>query len=57
MVFKYLLFIVLENNFIVIVGVFGSGKLIIVKFILWYWDVILGEIMIGGINIKDIELK
>jgi len=42
---------------IAIVGPTGAGKTTIVKLLMRYYDINSGEIIIGGVNIKDISKK
>lgn len=46
-----------EGEFSALIGPSGSGKSTTAKLIARFWDVTEGEILIGGINIKEIPLK
>ena len=46
-----------EGEFTALIGPSGSGKSTMAKLIARFWDVNKGEILIGGINIKNIPLK
>ncbi|RAV05544.1 ABC transporter ATP-binding protein [Paenibacillus sp. YN15] len=45
------------NSFTALVGPSGSGKSTVARLIARFWDVAGGEILIGGVNIRDIPLK
>ncbi|MGZ2417056.1 ATP-binding cassette, subfamily B, bacterial IrtA/YbtP [Staphylococcus caledonicus] len=57
LIFNHLTFDIPEKTFTAIVGASGSGKSTIAKLLSRFWDVTLGEIQIGGVNIKDINPK
>jgi ABC-type multidrug transport system fused ATPase/permease subunit len=42
---------------VAIVGPTGSGKTTIMNLLLRFWDVQKGEILLDGVNIKDLDLK
>ena len=46
-----------ENTMTAIVGPSGSGKTTFCNLIARFWDVISGEILIGGNNIKDYKIE
>ncbi|BED91647.1 MAG: ABC transporter ATP-binding protein [Candidatus Improbicoccus pseudotrichonymphae] len=56
-VFKNLNFSVEPGECIALVGSSGSGKTTICNLIPRFYDLINGEILIDGINIKDVKLK
>lgn len=45
-----------EGEFIALTGPSGAGKSTLAKLIASYYDVNIGEVSIGGVNIKDIPL-
>lgn len=47
-------FIVKLGEIIVFIGSIGSGKLIFINLIFCFFDVIEGEILFGGVNIKNV---
>ncbi len=55
MVLKHFNLTVKPGEKIALVGATGSGKTTIVNLLMRFYDVTSGEIMIGGININDIE--
>ncbi|HDH0874743.1 TPA: ABC transporter ATP-binding protein [Staphylococcus aureus] len=57
LVFNNLSFEIPEKTFTAIVGESGSGKSTIAKLLSRFWDVTLGEIKIGNVNIKDVDPK
>lgn len=46
-----------EGKTLALVGASGSGKTTIARLIPRFWDVDEGEVMIGGVNVKDIDSK
>jgi ATP-binding cassette subfamily B protein len=56
-VLRNISFKVPERSFTALVGPSGSGKTTITSLIPRFWDVTGGEILIGGVNIKDIETE
>lgn len=42
-----------EGSFTALVGPSGGGKSTVAKLIARFWDVTLGEISVGGVNVKD----
>ncbi len=42
---------------VAIVGPTGSGKTTIMNLVLRFWDVQKGEILLDGVNVKDLDLK
>ncbi|RXJ69749.1 ABC transporter ATP-binding protein/permease [Halarcobacter ebronensis] len=46
-----------QNSVTALVGPSGAGKSTVAKLIPRFWDVTKGEILIGGVNIKDIDSK
>lgn len=46
-----------EGSFTALVGPSGSGKSTVAKLIARFWDVTDGEILIGGVNIKNMPLS
>ncbi|TVP65609.1 MAG: ABC transporter ATP-binding protein [Nodularia sp. (in: Bacteria)] len=44
-----------EHSLIALVGASGSGKTTITNLIARFWDVDAGEILVGGVNIKDLK--
>jgi ATP-binding cassette subfamily B protein len=56
-VLRNISFKVPERPFTALVGPSGSGKTTITSLIPRFWDVTGGEILIGGVNIKDIETE
>lgn len=56
-VLKNLNFKIKPGENIAILGATGSGKSVLVKLIPRFYDVSQGEILIDGINIKDVTLK
>lgn len=46
-----------ENTVTAIVGESGSGKSTLAKLLVHFWDVSEGEILVGGVNIKNIEFN
>ncbi len=46
-----------DKDYVALVGPSGSGKSTIAKLISSMWDVDMGSISVGGVNIKDIPLK
>ncbi len=56
-VLKNLNFKIQPGENIAILGATGSGKSVLVKLIPRFYDVVQGEILIDGINVKDVTLK
>jgi ATP-binding cassette subfamily C protein len=56
-VLKNISFIIKPKEKIAIIGKNGAGKTTISKLLLRFYDVNVGEILIGNVNIKDIDLK
>jgi ABC-type multidrug transport system fused ATPase/permease subunit len=56
-VIKNMNFKIKENSKIGIVGESGSGKSTIGKLMMHYWDIDSGQILFGGVDIRDISLK
>ncbi|KAJ49803.1 ATP-binding cassette subfamily B protein [Clostridium tetanomorphum] len=54
MVIKYINLNIQPSTINAFVGPSGGGKSTIIKLIAGFWDVTKGEVIIGGINIKDI---
>lgn len=54
-VLKKINFQVQQNTITALMGPSGSGKTTITNLIARFWDITEGEIMIGGINIKDVK--
>ncbi|MDO5377909.1 MAG: ABC transporter ATP-binding protein [Clostridia bacterium] len=46
-----------QGSFTALVGPSGSGKSTLARLISRFWDVDSGEIMLGGINVKDMPLS
>lgn len=46
-----------EGSFTALVGPSGGGKSTVAKLIARFWDVTSGEIIIGGVNVKDMPLS
>lgn len=46
-----------KGNTVALVGASGGGKTTIARLVPRFWDVTAGEVMIGGINVKDIDQK
>lgn len=46
-----------EKSFYALVGPSGSGKSTLARLVARFWDTSMGDIYIGGINIKDIPLS
>ena len=46
-----------EGSFTALVGPSGGGKSTVAKLISRFWDVTSGEIILGGVNIKDMPLS
>lgn len=53
-VLNYILFKINLGEYVVFVGLFGGGKIILVSVIVCFWDVDSGEVRIGNVNVKDI---
>ncbi len=46
-----------EGSFTALVGPSGGGKSTVAKLIARFWDVTSGEIIVGGVNVKDMPLS
>lgn len=46
-----------QGNTVALVGASGSGKTTIARLVPRFWDATKGEVIIGGINVKDIDPK
>lgn len=46
-----------KGSFTALVGSSGGGKSTVAKLVARFWDVTQGQIMIGGVNIKDMPLS
>lgn len=57
LVLKDVSFVINPAENIAIVGANGAGKTTIVKLLCRFYDVTSGEILVNGINIKDVALK
>lgn len=57
MVLKDISFTIKSGESVALVGANGAGKSTIIKLICRFYDVTEGEILINGINIKDIKLS
>ena len=56
-VFKDISFVAKPGQTIAIIGATGSGKSTIINLIPRFFDVTKGEILVGGVNIKDLSFK
>ncbi|NJK48155.1 ABC transporter ATP-binding protein [Candidatus Gracilibacteria bacterium] len=56
LVLKGIDFKVLPQTTTALVGPSGSGKTTITRLIPRFWDIEIGEILLGGVNIKDLSL-
>ncbi len=50
-------FVAQQNSITALVGPSGAGKTTIGLLLTRYWDIQSGEIMIGGVNIKDMQIE
>ncbi|MDR2038856.1 MAG: ABC transporter ATP-binding protein/permease [Bacteroidales bacterium] len=50
-------FFIPQGKTVALVGASGSGKTTIARLVPRFWEVNEGQVMIGGINVKDIYLK
>lgn len=57
LIFKNLNLTINPGEKIAIVGLNGAGKSSLMKLLLRFYDVVEGEILVNGINIKDIDLE
>lgn len=55
-VLKNISFKVSERSVTALVGISGSGKTTITNLIARFWDVNEGEVLVGGVNVKDLKI-
>lgn len=56
MILKNVILIVKKGEMVVLVGLIGSGKIIIINLFIWFYDILNGDIKIDGCFISDYNI-
>lgn len=55
LVVQNLLFKIVLGEIVVVVGLFGVGKIILFSLLMWYYDLILGSVYMNGVDVKQFD--